>query len=131
MPTLAARLFLIMISFGRLWMQLCAPRLLPSYGCSFVLRTCCLPMDAASCSVLPRAPRLLPANGYSFVLRACCHAHGCSFVLRVCCCARSTSRTHAGTARPEGTTFTCAPLPRWLMKHLNHKTFVAAYFQNR
>jgi hypothetical protein len=34
-----------------------------------VLRACCLPMDAASCSASPRASCLLPAYGYSFVLR--------------------------------------------------------------
>jgi hypothetical protein len=43
------------------------------------------------------------------VLRACCHAH-------------FASRTHAGIAASKGSTFASAPLPRVLMKHLQHKS---------
>jgi hypothetical protein len=45
------------------WIHLCAPRLLPAYGCSFVFHACC------------------HAHGYSFVLRACCHASFSSHML--------------------------------------------------
>jgi hypothetical protein len=74
---------------------------------------------------------LLPAHGGSFVLRVCYHAHGYSFVLCASCSARFASRAPPETVVPEGTTFACAPLPRLLVKHLQHKAFAATYVQNR
>jgi hypothetical protein len=67
----------------------------------------------------------------SFMLRACCHTHRYSFVLCACCRVRFASHAHARTIAPEGATFARAPLPRLLMKHLQHKAFAAAYVQNR
>jgi hypothetical protein len=119
MPAPVVCPFSIRIPSGRLWMQLCSPLRL-------VLRAYCLLMDSASCSELAarswmqlRAPRLLQVHGYSFVLRACCHALA------------SLSCTHAGTTVPEGTTFSCVPLPRLLMKHLQYKVFATTYVKNR
>jgi hypothetical protein len=103
------------VTLRRLYMQLRAPLCLVFYACY-------LPMDATSCFALPPAPCLLPAHWCSFVLRACYHAHGYNFVLCAYCRALFASYAHMGTAVPNGTTFACPPLPRLLMKHMQHKS---------
>jgi hypothetical protein len=115
-----------MILSGRLCMQLRASLHICSASAAYpwmqlVLRFTSCSAPTARLWMQLHASRLLPAHGCNFMLRACYHTHGYNFVLRACYRARFASHAHDGTAAPEGTTFACAPLPRLLMKHLQHK----------
>ena len=84
-----------------------------------VLRACCLPMQL-------RAPlRLVLRANCSSIDLASYSAPAAMPMDTALCSAPATA--HAGTAVPEGTTFASIPLPRLLMKHLQHKAFAATY----
>jgi hypothetical protein len=94
-----------------LWMQLRA--LLRLVFC-----TCCMSMDAASCFASSRAPRLLSTHGCSIVPRA----YYLPIDASSCSALTAMPMDTALCSVPAGTNFTYAPLPRLLMKHLQHKS---------